>query len=370
MLINTDMITQTRLINQRISAVKRSMNPEDTVFTMGAIQAQDYQAALWAIGLRCKEGTTKSDVESAIASKKIIRTWLMRGTIHFASSSDILQMLQLFGPRLIKTGKLRDSHLGLSPEIIKKVESLFSKALEGGNQLKRSEMYKIMEKGGVPHSNNIGYHMLYRAAWDGIICFGLHEGKEATFSLLEDSTPKQYKFDREKALKDLAIRYFNSHGPATLEDYVWWSGLKVSDAKLGMEMVKSRLSAEEAGGKTYYMPRETAKSKETAQSLFLLPAFDEYIISYKDRSQLLDNANTQKLLRSGKVAFIHSNGVFLPTIVIEGKVVGTWRRELRKGKLEIILNQFAKISQEHRKLISDEAERYGRFFEIDAKLKT
>ena len=132
---------------------------------MGAIQAQDYYAALWAIGLRCREGTTVKDVEDAIAKKKIARTWLMRGTLHFAASSDIHWMLRLFAPRLLKTAITRDRHLGLSDKVVEKTKVLFYNALKGGKQLTRKEMYAVLKKGGVPSNNNLGYHMLYRAAW-------------------------------------------------------------------------------------------------------------------------------------------------------------------------------------------------------------
>ena len=225
-------ILERRLLNQGVSS--SCSDPEAVLRTLGAVQAQDYPAALWAIGLRCKP-RTKSDVEAAVVERKIARTWLMRGTLHFAASTDVAWMLKLFSPRLVRTAGARDRHLGLSDEIVKKTGLLFRNALQGGRRLARSEMYRVLEKGGVPSSNNLGYHMLYRAAWDGLICFGPHLGKEPTFVLAEEWLPKPRPLAPEEALKEIAVRYLSGHGPATVKDCSWWSGLTVSDVRLGME---------------------------------------------------------------------------------------------------------------------------------------
>ena len=366
--MDTDEILKNRMANQLILRGKTSAKPEDVVATLGAMQAQDYQAALWAIGMRCGNGTTKSDVEQAISDRKITRTWLMRGTLHIASSKDIRWMLGLFGPRLRTTAIKRDANLGLSQQAIRAAEQSFYKALRGNKTLQRKEMYEIMGKARIPASNNLGYHLLYRAAWDGLIVFGPQKGSQQTFTLLDEWVPDTKPLSADESIIELTMRYFSSHGPATIKDYVWWSGLTVHGASLGIEKCGSRLKQENINNKTYYMPKK-ARRAEGSDSTYLLPAFDEYIISYSDRSAMLDNVGTQKRLKSGKIAFAHSNGVFLPTIISDGKVIGTWKRSNSKNGIIIKTNPFVRLSNKQKSDINGAADNYGRFFESDAFIK-
>ncbi len=355
-----------RLATQHI--FDRLGTPKDVLDSMGAMQAQDYYASLWAIGLRCKEGTTASDIENAIAEKLITRTWLMRGTLHFASSKDIRWMLKLFAPRLLHTAMMRDKHLGLSNKTVEKTKKLFYNALKKEKHLTRKEMYKVLEKGGVPSKNNLGYHMLYRAAWDGLICFGPYLEKEQTFVLLDDHIREGRTFSEEQAHTELACRYFMSHGPATIKDYVWWSGLTVREAKAGVESARSALCEETMDGKVYYMPKKIPRLNNE-RSVHLLPAFDEYLVSYADREAILGNPGMQSALKgtlkNKKVSIIHSNGIFVPVIVVNGEVVGAWSRRIVNEKMVITLKHYAKLSNDELKGAKEEAERYGSFFGLE-----
>lgn len=361
--METGEITGKRLSSQHISLHSRAESVEDVLTSLGALQAQDYPAALWAVGLRCRD-TTKGGVEEAIAKKTISRTWLMRGTLHFASSRDIPWMLRLFAPRLLKTAIQRDRHLGLEDDAIRKAEQLFVKALKRDGQLTRGEMYKVLEKGGVDVAGQLGYHLLYRAAWDGIVCLGAHQGKQPTFELLEERISSERTLSNDQALVELAKRYFASHGPATIKDYMWWSGLKASDAKAGIEGVSPKLVSEERGGKAFYMAK-SSRGDEDAEGVYLLPAFDEYLVGYADRSAMLGNADTQSMLKSGKIFFTHSNGIFLPVAVADGEVVGTWKRRTEKVRTVVAIRPFARLSQENRKGVMEAARRYGEFLETD-----
>jgi len=353
-------IARNRLSNQHIIH-DSTRSPEGVLKSLGAIQAQDYQAALWAMGLRCGDSTTKTDVEEAIAERKISRTWLMRGTLHFAASGDIDWMLMLFSPRLVNTAIYRDRNLGLGDDVVKKAEGLFEEALKGNGQLTRDDMYKVLEKGGLNISGNLGYHMLYRAAWDGIICFGAHAGKQPTFELLHERISSKTELSRGEALAELASRYFTSHGPATLKDFVWWSGLKTSDAKAGVGGASPGLSSEEVGGKTFYMSKKVPKSDTHERRVHLLPAFDEYLVGYADRSAVLSNQDTQRMLRSGKIQLTHSNGIFLPVVVADGEVVGTWKRRAGKGTVAVAIRGFMKFDESLRKGVREAANRYSDF---------
>ncbi len=352
-----------RLANQHISLDSRAKSAEDVLASLGAIQAQDYPAALWAIGLRCRGPATKADVEEAIVKRKISRTWLMRGTLHFAVSRDIHWMLRLFSPRLVNTATSRDRHLGLGDDLIRKAENLFAEALEGNRHLTRGEMYDVLERGGVRIEGNLGYHMLYRAAWDGLICFGAHEGKQPTFELLGERITNRRELSNGRALAELASRYFTSHGPATMKDYVWWSGLKVSDAKAGIEDASARLVSEQIDGKTYFAARDLPAREKTG-GVHLLPAFDEYLVGYSDRSAVLGSADTQRTLKSGEIRFTTSNGIFLPVLVADGEVVGTWKRRSEEGKLVVVIRPFMKLDEERLKGAREAARRYGDFLEL------
>jgi len=362
-------IVRHRLANQRISdLVSGAKRPEDALASMGAMQAQDYPAALWAIGLRC-ENSTQKDIEAAIAEKRIVRTWLLRGTLHFVASSDIHWMVRLLAPRLTAYSASRERQLGIGDDIVKKSKTLFARALEGGRRLRRDEMYEVLKKGRITAKDMRGYHLLYRAASDGLICFGAHDGKRPTFTLLDEWIVDRKEISDDRALGELASRYFTSHGPATIKDYVWWSGLKVSDAKTGVEGASPQLVEEEIGGKTYYAPRNEPKSRDDGRTVHLLPAFDEYLVGYSDRSAMLGNEKTQERLRSGKITFTHSNGIFLPTLVIDGEVVGTWKRRDDDGKAILTVQTFVKLDDEQLEGVKRAAERYGDFLGVPVLLK-
>jgi hypothetical protein len=355
-------IACSRLSNQHISLNPSAGSPADVLASLGAIQAQDYPAALWAIGLRC--GATKADVEEAIAEREISRTWLMRGTLHFASSQDIHWMLGLFAPRLLNTAISRDRHLGLRDDVIVKAEDLFARALEGNRRLTRDEMRKVLEKGGVDVAGQLSYHLLFRAAWDGLICFGEHEGRQPTFELLDERIAERRELSTGQALAELASRYFTSHGPATIKDYVWWSGLKTSDAKAGIEGASPGLASEKIDGKTYYMARKLPPLDKDGGRVHLLPAFDEYLVGYSDRTAMLGNADTQRMLRSGKIVFTHSNGIFLPVVVSDGEVVGTWRRTTKKDKTVVTVRPFMELDDDQMRGVREAANRYGDFLDV------
>ncbi len=354
-----------RLLNQRISS-QVPASPEKVVSELGAVQAQDYPASLWAIGLRSK--SAKSDVEAVAARGGIARSWLNRGTLHFARSSDIRWMLKLFSPRLVRTAEARDRHLGLTDQTVAKTRALFRKALQGGRRLTRTEMYQVMAKGGVPASNNLGYHMLYRAAWDGVICFGPHSGKEPTFVLADEWLTDSPLFDRDQAVTELAARYYSSHGPATVKDFVWWSGLTVSDAKAGVTKAGSKLRRVEFGDEIYYAPADRRR-RRADRTVHLLPAFDEYLLGYSDRSAILGGAETQAWIRKAKVVVVYSNGIFLPTLVVDGVVAGVWKRSVTKDHVVIEVNGFQELDKGRMSEAREAAEDYGRFLKTDASLK-
>jgi hypothetical protein len=323
------------------------------------MQAQDYLGTLWAIGLRLPTATEK-DVELAMAERTIIRTWPLRSTLHFVAAADVHWLLELTAPRIVSTASLRFERYGLDTVVLARIRKVLVKALGGSQQLTRDEIYAVLERSGISVEGQRGYHILWRMGVERIICFGARRGKQATFTLLEEWAPRHRKLDRDAALAELAWRYFKGHGPATLQDFVWWSGLKVSDAKAGLAMVSSRLESLTVGEKIYWMSSEMPSLNRLAPIVCVLPGFDEYLLGYRDRSASLDPAHAQKV-QAG------SNGMFLGTIIVNGRVVGTWRRELGRKAASVITNFFRRPTREEAGALEAAIGRYCEFLQLERK---
>ena len=331
-MIETEIARQ-RLVNQRIEGEKFE-KPEEVVRWLGAMQAQDYPQALWAIGLRLRSATV-ADVEQAISEGKIVRTWPMRGTLHFVPPEEARWRLKLSASRILARDGRRLEQLGLDRGIMERCRELFYEALKGNGRLTRPEMMQVLEEAGIGTQNQRGYHILWYLSQEGVICPGPNRGKQQTFLLLDEWVPASIELSREESLAELAGRYFASHGPATVHDLAWWAGLTVTDARSGLEAAMPGLVSEKIDGKDYWMaadvPDHTARDGSTVH---LLPAFDEYLLGYKDRGAVLDAEEAQRVV-PGK------NGIFFPTIVVGGRVVGTWKRKLKKNSVDITLSPFA-----------------------------
>lgn len=342
-------IAYTRLRNQHISE-STFEKPGDVVRWFGAVQGQDYLGALWAIGLRTKNANEES-IEKAIADKTIIRTWPMRRTLHFVAAEDIRWILELMIPRVIAAGVGRLRQFELDDKTFAQSKKLFVRALQGGKHLSRNAMYKVLEAGRISTGGQRGLHILSQLAQEGFICFGARDGKQQTFALLDEWVPAAKKMERDEALAELARRYFTSHGPATLQDFVWWSGLTVGEAKAGLEMAKSHLVQEPIEGKTYWLASSIYRAKWSPTTAYLLPFYDEYTVAYKDRSAALDPLYAKEA----------GNGIFSPPIVINGQIAGTWNRALKKDKVVITPNLFVSLSKAETRALATAATRYGEF---------
>ena len=352
-------IARMRLHNQRLVGAGFDA-PGDAVAWFAAVQAQDYLGSLWAIGQRLGDAV-EADIERAVVQREIIRTWPMRGTLHFVAAADVRWMLELLTPRVVAGNAHRmQQYFGLDEAVIGRSAELFVRALEGDRQLKRTAMYEVLEAGGVATGDSRGLHILSRLAHDGLICFAAREGKQPTFALLDEWAPAARRLARDEALAELARRYFTSHGPATVEDFVWWSGLLTADAKAGLEMSKPHLTQAVVAGRVYWMAASPAAAGRAASRALLLPPYDEYTVAYKDRSAVLDPAYA-KLTLSGY-------GIFSPIVVIDGQVVGTWKRAFKKGGLVITASPFAQLGAAATRALAAAANRYGKFLGATATL--
>jgi hypothetical protein len=349
-----------------------AQSPEDVVAHMGAMQAQDYAQAVWAIGLRC--GKTLAEVEQAIRARKIVRTWLMRGTIHAVTREDAQGILSLTRPRMLAQSAGRLRQLGLDAGTLERSNHMLAQALRTEGELTRAQLLERLEAAGISTAGQRGYHMLGHAGVHGLIAIGLEAKKVQTFVALEAGTA----LSPDEALARLVERFFLSHGPATLDDFVRWTGLTVGEARRGLAMCDGVLPPPDADGMIRGKPHpaslihsETvgtrrassdASTTQSTQYVHLLPGFDEYFIGYKDRGAMLDLAHMDKIVPGG-------NGIFKPMIVCDGEICGVWSREVKRDRVIIMPAPFRPLRNDERDGVEAAAARYGAFLGMEAAVR-
>jgi Winged helix DNA-binding domain len=342
-----DVATQ-RLHNQQIENTNLKA-PSDVVAWLGAMQAQDYAAAKWAIGLRLQH-VTDADVEQAFTEGKILRTHVLRPTWHFVTPEDIHWLLKLTAPRVHAFNAYQYRQLELDDTLFKRSSNVFVKELQGGKQLTRSELATMLEEASILAKGSRLAHIIMCAELEGILCSGARRGKQFTYTLLEERAPNAKSLERDEALAELVKRYFSSHGPATLQDFAWWSGLTVTEAKVGLENAKSHLIQETIEGQTYWLSQNINNAVST--NVHLLPWFDEFLVAYKDRSAVLESVNTKQ---------VNAGGMLNPTIISDGQVVGTWKSVLKKDTVTLHLMPFRSLEETEKHSLAVAVERYSTF---------
>jgi hypothetical protein len=346
-MVNLD-IARLRLHNQLI-AQQTLEKPAGVVHWLGAVQAQDYLGSLWALGLRMRNAV-EADIEQAIANGDIVRTHPMRDTWHYVASEDIRWLLALMAPGRIASMASWYRRFELDEATFARCNAIFTKTLQGGKQLTRQELAAALQREGISTAGLRLTFILHRAEMEGVIASGTRRGKQFTFALLDELVPVSRMLAREEAMAELAHRYFTSHGPATLQDFTWWSGLPAADARASLEMVKVQLVKETIDNRVYWLSRSTSLTVSDSTA-YLLPPYDEYTVAYKDRSAVLDPSYAQ---RTG-------NGIFGPTIVVDGQIVGTWKRSFKKDAVIITQELFTPLSEAQNQAIEAATERYCRF---------
>jgi hypothetical protein len=309
-------IARQRIINQQLAGTNFN-SPDEIVSWMGAMQAQDYPMSKWAIGVRLP-GSTDQSIEQTINQGKIIRMHMMRPTWHLVSSKDVRWLLALTAPHLFKSMRSRWKALGLVEKDFKRTNSIIEKSLNKNKLMTRAEVVDALHKNKINPDTLQLIHIMFNAELSGIICSGPMRGKQFTYALLEERIPGTTSLKRDEALAELAARYFTSHGPASVQDFKWWSGLPAALAQRAVEMIKSKLKEIKTSTQTL-MYAESGFYEPRIKPVYFLPAFDEFMISYKDRSASIAPRFIGKA--------ITSNGIFRPIIVRNGQVIGTWSRE-------------------------------------------
>jgi hypothetical protein len=355
--MNLTDIADSRLRNQLIIGTKPTA--KEVVSWMGAMQAQDFAMAKWAVGLRMDSGTEET-INAALDKGEIIRTHLLRPTWHLVSADDIYWLLELTSPQILSLMKTRHKQLELTEEVLKKSNKVIMKALSQEKHVTREELVKELERVKITNDDNRASHLLVLEEMKGLICSGKIIGNKQTYALLPERVPIKKTLPKEEALAELATRYFTSHGPATLHDFIWWSGLWAKDARQALELAKPKLLSETIEEKTYWFATSYSGKAFDGPSVFLLPAFDEFIISYKDRSAPLAKENHKQA--------ISSNGIFRPVLVVNGQVKGLWKRTTSKNKVLIELNLFSPLQKNIKEIVEEKAATFGHFLGKEALL--
>ncbi|MBD3582626.1 winged helix DNA-binding domain-containing protein [Flavobacterium selenitireducens] len=340
-------ISQQRLQNQQLLS-PQSKSIAELVRHFGAIQAQDYAMAKWAIGSRLAD-IVDADVDLAIANGEIVRTHVLRPTWHFCASEDIGWMLELSAKNIRGQMASNDKKLGLDQELYNKCFKLIEKALEAGH-LSRPQIMEILEYNGIRTHDYRGGHIMAAAELEGLVVSGKRIGNEHGYALMSEQVRKPRRLSREEALSQLAATYFTSHGPATIRDFQWWSGLNLTNCRQAIASNESVLENVVIEGQEYFFS-EVHPNRQ--RSTFLLPAFDEFLISYKDRTPSIASEHQ-------KHAFT-MNGIFKPIVVVDGQVCGIWKRTVKKDQVIVETDLVYKIPQNRLAELRRQAHRFSDF---------
>jgi len=345
-------LTALRLAAQGIGGSQFS-TPVETVRWMLALQAQDFPGVKWSVGLR-QVGATEAEVEKACDAGEIVRSWPLRGTLHLVAAEDLGWLLALTAPRAIVSAAARRTTLGITEADVESARAIARAALAGRRVLTRESLLATFDSAGVSTGGQRGYHLLWYLAQTGTLVLGSSAGRQQTFALLDEWVRNPRQLDRDEALAELTLRYFRSHGPASARDLARWSGLALGDVRRGLAICGNALTTLELEGPTYHLAPETLAMAAPAARVHLLPGFDEYLLGYGDRSAALASEHSEAIVPGG-------NGMFKPTIVVDGEVVGTWRRIPRAPAIVVELAPFGRLSARVCEAIAAAAQDYGAY---------
>ncbi len=354
-------IAQRRLANQQL-LTSTLTDPAGVVRRLGAVQAQDYAGAKWGVGARTR-GAVDAVVERAVSDGSILRTHILRPTWHFVAPADIRWMLALTAARVKSAMAYHDQQLGLDAATFRRSRTALTRALRGGGQFTRAEPAQVLRRAriGLTESQRLG-QLLMRAELDGIVCSGARRGKQATYALLEERVPPAAPLERDAALLELTLRYFATRGPATLKDFAWWSGLTQADAGRGVQIAGRRLTREVIGGERYWCDPSRRPPRRRAPTAYLLPNFDEYLVSFENRSAIAERLCSTGIMTGRGALLAHA-------IVVDGQVVGGWKRTLTKTAVVVDLRLLVDLTRSEREAVREAAQAFGAFLELPVALR-
>lgn len=332
-------VARLRLAAQRLVG-PRAGTAAEAVRWMTATQAQDHAGALTSVALRT-EARSSPDVVAALDAGEVVKSWPMRGTLHLVAAEDLPWMLGLLAPRPLKASTARRAGLGITAADLDRAAGLALEALSGGRRLRRADLFAVWDDAGLSTAGQRGVHLLRVLAMTGVVVFGPTLDGEQLLVRADGWIRRPRRPDREEALGELALRYFRSHGPATVADLARWAGLVAADARAGTAVARPQLAGVEVQGLEHLLdpatPERLEAARREAAGVLLLPGFDELLLGYGDRRAHLDPAFADRITPGG-------NGVFRPTVVSDGRVVGTWATSGRGARRALVATPFTSFS--------------------------
>ena len=305
-----------RLLNQQL-IVPQFDTPTDVVSYMGAMQAQEYRMMRWAVAMRTRKPSLKTFKE-AFDKGEIIRLHLMRGTWQLVSANDYWSMIELFAPKAIAVTKgwMSSNKISIPDEELMRVREILSQtAADMGSVIKEDFVCALAEKDIKMDDHRLSYH-IRMAELSGILCSGDLLPHKATYALTANKVNRREKMDRDEVLLHITHQYFRSRQPATLEDFVWWSGLNISDCRKGIVLLGNHIYMEKFKGREFYLTDDCRTRGFRKSKFLLIPPYDEYLISYKSRDIVLPSEHRHRA---------HNNsGIFQPIIAYDGMICGNW----------------------------------------------
>jgi hypothetical protein len=359
--LSRDDVARRRLVNQHLAAPTIT-TPADVVRLLGAVQAQDYAGAKWALALRTR-GVDDAAVEQAMSDGSIIRTHVLRPTWHFVAPADIRWMLALTAPRVSAAMAHYNRKLELDAAVFRRSNAALTRALRDGKQLTRAELATVLRRArvNVDGTQRLA-HLVMQAELDGVVCSGARRGKQFTYALLEDRVPAAARLERDEALLELTKRYFATRSPATPHDFAWWSGLTVADASRGIAMAGSALEREIIGDRMYWVDPSVRSRGTAPPTAHLLPNYDEFFIGFKDRSAIGQRLKSSDLVTGGDALTAY-------VVIVDGQVVGGWRRTLTKKAVVVELNLLTRLTEAEEQALAAAAEAYGNYVRLPVELR-
>jgi Winged helix DNA-binding domain len=363
--VNALQVARRRLRNSRLTGT-RFQSPDEAVRWHLAMQAQDYGPAKWSIGQR-STGLVDGDLDAALAEGSIVRTHVLRPTWHFVARDDIRWLLALSGPRVQQGNGSRYRDLGLDERTRARGERAIASALEGGNRLTRNELGAVLDDAGIDREGQRLPYFLMHCELEAVICSGGLSGKQHTYALLDEQVPGTVgRFDRDEALAELTRRYLQSHGPATVKDLGWWSGLTMADIRRGMDLLGSEVRSDTVDGVVLWSGAEDVASARD-RGAHLIQTYDEVVVGYTESRFLGDPA-----LERAKAAWTGGSDIPLPTggVMLHGRIAGHWRRTLSPTRIDVEVHLYQEPTQGDARAVGAAAAELGRFFGREVVLET
>lgn len=356
-------LTRSDIVGHRIANLQLAgtgfSTPGQIVTWLGAMQAQDLGSGKWSFGVRLPD-STEASIDAVIASGEVLRTWPMRGTIHFVPAVDARWMLQATGVRMLSGVGARWQYLGLDQQTVDRGADLLDTALKTQPILTRAAALQVLADAGMDVSGQRGYHLIWYASQIGVTCLGPQLGKEQTLVRLSDWAPEQVSRDVADGLRELALRFVRSHGPVTHQDLARWAGVGAREAKAAITANDGEVAPVQTQVGDMWIAASTVSGPPPA--VLLLPGFDEFILGYKDRSLVLADQFKARIVPG-------NNGVFRPTVVLDGQVRATWRRRSRARFDLVEVEPFVTLAPRAQRRIEDAFSRYGAYLGRDVQVQ-